>query len=472
MKSSLLTIARAELRLHWRRRSTWLLFVLFVVLLFAAGGLNATRQTRERDQQAAYQQLVRAQWESQPERHPHRVAHYGTFAFKPPGPLAAIDPGVDSFAGRVLYLEAHRQNATNFAAAGELSSAFRLGELSLAFVLQLVLPLIVIVLGHRAWVDEAESGRARLLLGQGVAPRALVIGKLFGLVCAVAPFVLVGGLACIAAVLIDGGLAPAMPRLAVTGVALGLHTLAWLGLTVWVSARVRTAARACAVLVSLWVFGCIVLPRASAAFASAWHPLPDKTSFAAAVTEDARRHGDSHDAHDPLFAKLREETLARHGVEKAEDLPVNYRAIVMARGEELTAETFARHFDVLAGLMETQGRVVGHTAWLAPVLAVRTVSAAAAGTDLRAQLQFQRAAEAYRFAFVQQLNELHRDKVPYQQNSDTKLSPDHWLGFADFELAPSSLREALGDTASAWLVLIAWAVVPLLALSMKEGSIA
>lgn len=466
--NTLLVMARAETRLHWRRRSTWLLLGLFTVLLVAAGSLNAVRQARERDQQAAYQQLVRAQWEGQPERHPHRVAHYGTFAFKPPGPLAAIDPGVDSFAGRALYLEAHRQNATNFAEAGEMSSAFRLGELSLAFVLQLVLPLIVIVLGHRVWVDELETGRARMLLGQGVAPRALVFGKLLGLACAVAPFVLLGGAACTAAMWIDGGLAPALPRLTVTGGALGLHTLVWLGLTVGVSLRARSAARACAVLVSLWVFGGIVLPRATGALASAWYPLPDKTSFAAAVTEDARRHGDSHDPHDPLFAKLREETLARHGVGRVEDLPVNYGAIVMARGEELTAETFARHFDSLAARMEAQGRVGGFTAWLAPVLAVRGISAAAAGTDLRAQLQFQRAAEAYRFAFVQQLNALHRDKIRFDGDKDQKLAPEHWQAFADFRFTPIPLAESMRGTGAAWLALVAWASGSLLALARTK----
>ena len=192
MNFPVLTIARAEARLHLRRRAFRLLFGLFVGLLLVAAVLNHTRQTRDRDRQAAYQDLVRAQWEGQPDRHPHRVAHYGTFAFKAPGPLAALDPGVDAYAGRIQFLEAHRQNAANFAEATELSSAFRLGELTPAFVLQAVLPLMLVVLGFQCLVNERESGRLRLLASSGISFRTLAFGKALGLAAVATPFLLAG----------------------------------------------------------------------------------------------------------------------------------------------------------------------------------------------------------------------------------------------------------------------------------------
>ena len=80
-------IARAEWRLILRRRSYAWLMAGFALLLAFAAVLGGQRQRREAAQQRDYQRLVRAQWESQPDRHPHRVAHYGTFAFKPVGPL-------------------------------------------------------------------------------------------------------------------------------------------------------------------------------------------------------------------------------------------------------------------------------------------------------------------------------------------------------------------------------------------------
>jgi ABC-2 type transport system permease protein len=473
--SLLLTIARAELRLHLRRRGYWLLFGLFAALVIVAAVLNGVRQQRERARQTELQRLVRAQGEGQPERHPHRVAHYGTFAFKPPGPLAAFDPGVDSYAGRSLYLEAHRQNAANFAEAGELSSAFRLGELSLAFVLQLVLPLVVVALGHRAFAGDAESGLLRLLLAQGVWPRTLAFGKLAGLAAALLPFFAVAAVATLGVLATDPAFRAdpaAVLRLVAVVAALALHTVAWLGLTLWVSARARTSAAACAWLVTGWIAAALVVPRAAAAVASALHPLPDKSSFAAAVAEEVRRQGDSHNPDDPHFARFRAETLARHGVAKIEDLPFNYGAHVMARGEELSAAAFARHFDGLADLQFAQAAVLARAAWLAPTLAVRTLTAAAAGTDLRAQLDFQRAAERYRYSFVQHLNELHRDKIAYRGDRDQKLASDHWRRMPDFAPPELPFAAALSGTVPAWAVLLAWAALPLLLLARLRALVA
>jgi ABC-2 type transport system permease protein len=465
------TIARAELRLHLRRRGFWLLLGLFAALVVAAGSLNRVRQVRERAEQQTFQQLVRAQWEGQPDRHPHRVSHYGTFAFKPPGPLAAFDPGVESFAGRVQYLEAHRQNAANFPAAGELSSAFRLGELSLAFVLQTVLPLIVIVLGCRTFVDEIESGRFRLLAGQGVSARTVALGKLLGLAAATAPFLLLGlGAALLAAVTDPAfrGDPDALARATLIAAALSLHTGAWLSLTVWISARARTAARACAALVSLWLLGSVLVPRLAAVVADARHPLPDKSSFTAAVAAATKQHGDSHDPNDPHFARFRAETLARYGVARVEDLPVNYSAVVMARGEELSAETFAEHFAALGATMEAQAALLDRAALVAPFLAVRALSSAAAGTDLRAQLQFQREAETYRYGFVQRLNELHRDEIRRENDKDQKIAAERWKQFPDFRARSLPLRAALAGTGLAWLALLLWAALPLAALARRK----
>ena len=466
-------IVRAELRLHLRRPAWWLLFGLFTALVVAAAALNGQRQHRERGQQAALQQLVRAQWEGQPERHPHRVAHYGTFAFKPPGALAALDPGVDSYAGRSLYLEAHRQNAANFPEAGDLSAAFRLGELSLAFVLRLALPLVIIALGCRCWADDAESGRLRLLLAQGVAPRALTLGKLLGLAAAIVPHLTIAGLAALVLVVPSAGPATLFDlaaRFGVLGTAVALHTGLWLGLTVWVSRRARSTAAACGALVALWVVGAVVAPRAAGALAAARHPLPDKSTFAAAVAGEVRQHGDSHNPNDPHFAKFRADTLARYGVAQVQDLPVNYGAIVMAHGEQLSAEAFARHFATLAARMEAQAGIVERFAFAAPTLALRAISSAAAGTNLGAQLAFQREAEAYRYTFIQHLNELHRDKIKAVGDRDQKLAPEHWRAMPDFAPRPTGWRHALAGTGPAWLALVLWAALPLVALARPRAA--
>ena len=452
-------IVRAEFALLVRRRSYGVLLALFALLLALAAILGAVRQNRERAQQTEYQALVRAQWTGQPDRHPHRVAHYGTFAFKPVGPLAAYDPGVESFAGRIQYLEAHRQNAANFAEAGALSAAFRLGELSPAFIVQLLLPLLVIVLGHRLVAEDRESGRLRLLLAQGVSGRTLVLGKTLGLLAACAPFLALAALATLPVLS-----AAALPRLALIALAAALHTAGWIALTLWLSTRLPTAPRALGVLVACWIAQGIVIPRAAAALAAAAYPLPSSTAFNARLAADTRELGDSHNPNDPTFNQLRADTLARYGVTRVEDLPVNFGAIVMARSEELSAAVFARHYDALAGLMQRQETLVHSAALVAPGLGLRAISAAAAGTDLGAQLKFHRDAEAHRYAFVQKLNQLHRDEIRFAGDRDQRLGSATWSAFPDFHAQPPALRDALRDSGLAWLALFLWAAAPLTAL--------
>lgn len=462
----LVTIAAAESRLLLRRGSTWLLFALFAALVLTAGWLGREREKRERAQQADYQQLVRQQWENQPGRHPHRVSHYGTFAFKPRGPVAAFDPGVESYAGRVQYLEAHRQNAANFPEAAALSSAFRLGELSPAFVWQLVLPLVIIALGYRLHAGEVESGRLRMLLAHGVPPQALVLGKLAGLTAAFLPFMVFG--AFIGALMLnapDSSESQFSSRLAVIAGALMLHAMVWATLTLWISIRARTEGQAFAVLLSLWLAFGVVIPRAAAAAAASIHPLPGKSDFNAAIDEEMHRLGDPHQSDGTMFAALKAETLAKYGVNKVEDLPVNYSAIVMARGEELSAETFTRHFTALERRLEAQIAFVQRAVWFDPVLAWRTLSTAASGTDFRAQLKFQRDAEAFRYDFVQHLNGLHRDKIKSPSDGDQRIAAEHWRQFADFRTTPLPLDQGLSGTAACWFSLGLWALLPLVALA-------
>jgi ABC-2 type transport system permease protein len=455
---ALIEIARIEGRRLMRRRSYAVLLGLFAVLVVTAAALSAERQGRERKQRAGYQEQVRAQWESQPDRHPHRVAHYGTFAFKPVGPLAAFDPGVESFSGRIQFLEAHRQNAANFSEAGALSSAFRLGELSLSFLLQVCLPLILIVLGHRVFSGETESGRLRLLLAQGARVGPLLGGKAAGLALASLPFLAVIAVATVAVSGQTGS--PAWDRLAALTLAGGLYLAAWIGLTLWTSARARTSNQALALLVGVWVACCVILPRATAAFATAAHPAPSKSQFTEDVAAEIHRLGDTHNASDQTFDSLRDRILRDYGVTRVEDLPVNYGALVMTEGESLSAEVFNRHYGRLDETYRRQNRVLALSALLNPSAGFRVISAAISGTDYEAQSRFLREAEAYRYSFVQELNALHRDKIRYVNDRDQRLEADHWDVFPDFKPTQPSLAESLLASALGWAGLALWALVP------------
>ena len=64
--------------------------------------------------QQQYQQLIRKSWEDNPDKHPHRMAHFGSFALRIKHPLSVFDYGLDNYAGNAVYLEAHKQNTVNY----------------------------------------------------------------------------------------------------------------------------------------------------------------------------------------------------------------------------------------------------------------------------------------------------------------------------------------------------------------------
>jgi len=90
--------------------------LLNVLALFAL----VTAYSQLREQQASvndYRQEVRERWEANPDKHPHRMAHYGYVAFREQHPLSFFDRGLDSYVGNAVFLEAHRQNTVNFSTA-------------------------------------------------------------------------------------------------------------------------------------------------------------------------------------------------------------------------------------------------------------------------------------------------------------------------------------------------------------------
>ena len=111
---------------------------------------------------------------SQPDRHPHRMVHYGHYVFRAPPPLALFDPGVDAVTGQSLFLEGHRQNSAMFADARAEARTGGFGTLSPAKIYHLFLPLLIIALGHAVILRERETRTLGPLLSQGVSGPCLL----------------------------------------------------------------------------------------------------------------------------------------------------------------------------------------------------------------------------------------------------------------------------------------------------------
>lgn len=438
--SSVARIAREELRAMWRQRVTLVALILGLLLAATATLVGYEHRRSVEGDRERYQSAADAQWHAQPDRHPHRVVHYGHYVFRPLTPLAFFDSGIDAFTGHMLYLEGHRQNTANFSDARQSSVLLRFGLPTPAFVLQTLLPLLIVFLAFGCISRERERGSLRLLLAQGVSPARILCGKLAGH-AALALLIASPALLALAAVAV---LAPGQrieALLMMTGYA--LYLLLWAAIAVCMSGAVSRARDALLCLLALWAAVVIVLPRLLPDLASARIELPTRIEIDVAIHKALAQIGDSHDPNDPYFSGYRQKILAQYGVQKIEDLPVNYGGLLLKEGERLTSELFDRHTRELFRMQEAQSRFVDAFAVASPFLALRRLSMSLAGTDRQTHERFLIEAEKYRFNLIQALNELHARHVRFENDRDQRISQTHWQSLPRFSFPPRDTAEAV-----------------------------
>ncbi len=468
-------IARDELRLLRRNRVAVIATMLLVLLTLVAVATSWAHQRGIADLRGRQQHGAETAFKAQPDRHPHRVVHYGTFIFRPLGPLAAFDPGVDAFTGNSMFLEGHRQNSANFGDVRQSSLLVRFGQLTPAFVLQIVAPLLLIFLGYGALARERERGTLRLLMLQGVSRRSLVGGKLLalGTVALVAGLPAMIGFVAIARQ--PGALA--LPML-ITAVGYLAYLTWWTVVILLVSATVRRSRDALLALVALWAVTTVLLPRVVPDVARAAVPLRNRLQTDVAIARDLRQMGDSHNPADPYFATFKQSVLDRYGVDRVEDLPVNYKGVVGMEGERLTSSLFARYTGESYAAQDRQIALVDAAGILSPTIAVRALSMAAAGTDFAGHRRFLDQAEAYRYALVQRLNRMQAEDVSYADDiaedagadRRKRMSATNWSAIPDFSFARASGSDLTRGALPGLAIVLGWlaAAAMMLALATRR----
>ncbi len=411
-----------------------------------------------------YQQEVRERWESNPDKHPHRMAHYGYVAFRQPYPLSFFDRGVDSYTGNAVFLEAHRQNTVNFSTASFSTGLLQFGELSGALLLQVLLPLLVFFWGFSVVAGEREDGMLRLVFAQGATWPEVIIGKAVGLFCAALTVLLP---ALLLTVVLLGftlsleQLPAALTRYALLLLSYGLYILIVSLLTVWISAVSKTAKVALLRLIGCWLLFVLVLPKVSQVAGQVLIPSPSKVAFDRAVQDDLLKQGDSHNPDDPYFQGLKDSVLSAYQVASTKELPFNYAGFVMREGEKLSTETFRRHQRKLLARYDRQQSMVRWTGFINPYVALKYISMALAGTNFHSYRGFTEYAEEYRYHLAQTMNNLQIEhignNVKTSADKSAVLDRSHWQEFDEFKEPPKSLGKALRAEGASWLALFLWA---------------
>jgi ABC-2 type transport system permease protein len=445
---------RQDPRLRW---SLMIVYALFAVALFT--GYRYYSQTHRQHTEA--QQASYEQWLDQGQKNPHSAAHYGFYAYKPVPLLSVIDKGMDDYLGNAVWMEAHKQNEVRERAAQDAVDLGRFGTLTVGFLWQYILPLVIILLTFNAVSKERESGTLRMLLATETSPRQLVLGKAWAVLQAVwLLFFLPMFAVSAAAMLAAGGGEAFVQNLPGLGLAFVFYTifLALLtGIGVWVSAQVRQSGLALVALLGFWAFGAFFVPRIGSSFAKAAHPTPSAFAFSQQVEYEKSNGIDGHNPSDKFYKELEAKTLQEYGVDSLSQLPVSFAAISLQASENRDWVIFDKNYGALFDTFQRQNRFMDAFNALSPVLAMRNLSRALAGTDVDKHVDFTRHAEGFRRMMQQTLNGEMKTKAAgkdYDYMADETL----WKKIPPFTYRPPGVGAVLKNQ---WLnlsVLLVWTV--------------
>jgi len=440
-----LRIAREQWRGLFRDKVAVFGLALLTLLTLIAALTAYEHQRHANAQRAHYQAQADEEFVNQPDRHPHRMAHFGHFLFRPLNPLAAFDPGIDPYTGHTLYLEAHRQNSANFGDVRQSSLLLRFGQLTPAFVLQVLAPLLLVFVGHALLARERESGTLRVLLAQGISTGQLLAGKLLAL----SGFAVLSGLPAALALLwlLSSGMVDEL-RISVLLLGYALWLAIWAFLVTLVSAWCARGRDALLALLAVWAIFVILLPRAVPDMAATIVNLPTRFETDIQVNRDFKALGDPHNPDDPAFSAFRDRVLAQYGVDTIEELPVNFKGLLGMEGESQSSALFNRYALAALERQLQQNHMIDQAAFLSPILGLRRLSMVTSRTDLVHFSEFLQQGEAYRYDLVQGLNRLQAEAMTLEedQGSTAHISHEHWQQFPRFAYSPPPFFDNIDTT--------------------------
>lgn len=473
--SSILTVTLDEWRYWFRSKLAVSVLIIGLLLTLSSVIVTSVNMTALTHERQAMQNTSEETFMEQPDRHPHRMVHYGHYAFRTPTPLSILDPGVDAFTGNSIFLEGHRQNSAMFAEQKQSTGLTSMGNLSPAFIVQVLAPLMLILIGYSTITREKETQTLTFLLAQGTSVYTLLLGKGLALILVV--------LLILLPLFIAGTLAMFMGEspmvVAYFLISYSLYLIMWALIVLLLSTLASKNSASFTSLSFIWILICIAMPRIASTTASVAAPVAGKLETDFSVIAKLRKLGDGHNASDPAFTQLKQSLLKQYNVETVAELPINFRGAVASVSEAKLSKVL-NHFAeerMLQELEQTQiARLFG---WLSPQIAIRSLSMISAGTSIETHHRFMRESEILRFNFVQSLNTAQTEKLSYiddinRNNGEeawakARVSAENWQMIKGFKFTTDTASLRISRSISAFIQLFLWTALLLLLLHFASS---
>jgi ABC-2 type transport system permease protein len=453
-------IARREISERWRDgRLLWSAVSLIglLVIAFAFGWHTYALRSHQR---AAIQDSERARWLAQRYRSPHVAAGQGVYVFRPEPLLASLEPGVDSFVGIASHAEEAQHFFTWKPAEDELV-AHRFGAVSVAGVLQFVVPLLIVVLLYSTFTKDRETGILRLTMSLGVTRRQYVMGKLLGGLAPVLVLVPLFLAIAIAVRLMAGGDAftEAVPALVSMGVSYLLLFATFTAVSLAVSATAKSSRTALLFLLLCWCVNGFIVPHIAVALQARFSPTPTAADVLDAIHVAAMAERNSDDS-----AEIEAELLRTYHAPDLAHLPVSPVGLHRLREAERSEPVSNAAFDTVYDSYLRHDRWMQWMSLASPTLATQSISLALAGTGPGGFVDLARAVEAYRHSLNLTMNlDIYENCPPtipgYRLADDYHRGIEVWSQVPAFSYTPVDLTPRLRRERVAWCLSAFWSIV-------------
>ena len=444
-------LAKQELKQILRGKIHRSLIVSIWGLIAIAGWIGGVRVAELRQTHIGVTALERRAWEEQPDRHPHRAAHFGQFAFRSPGVLEVIESGVLPFTGSAIYIEPHVRNEPVLPPALSLPPPTRLGYFQINTIFNLFIPLLMIFLVVPRLPFERNAGILRILESQGISTREILLGKTLGtwlatLIAFILPFLILGS-----SVLLvwDSG---SLPHFGIYLIQTSLYLLCWSAVLVTLSSHFRTEQAAIGAALGGFILQAMLIPKVVPTLAETLLPEMGTGEFRQRLYTELAKSPNGHRPGGPEFEALKQELLKQHRVATVEELPFNYEGLIMQKAEEHSTKVFRTAFDQQWDLFGRQEALALILSAASPTGVQRTLSMHFARSHSVHQKDFETQVEDHRSRINRDLNDL-LTRLPYQDRKTKKLPTLTWAGIPSFNFSPMGIGETLGNAAPAFLML-------------------
>jgi ABC-2 type transport system permease protein len=460
MKTVFFHTIQTALRQKYLQVLSVVLLVLFTLVAFnSVVAYKAKQQSFEKAIQT-----VRKAWLNQGPQNPHSSAHYGHYIFQPVTAMHFLDNGIRSFAGSILRLEAHAQNEAAFSPAEDKTELSRFGDMTFAWMLQVLMPLFIILLCFNAVNADRENQNLKLVVAQGISINKYLWGKLLALYSIVLSLSAAGLLIQLAAYafLADGTAKLSFSDVTVWLLLYAVYLLIMTGVSVLVSAWVKQAKSSLLLQLATWVLLMLVLPKITASTGANLFPLEHKAVFTKALKEDREKGIDGHNPEDERSKKFMDSVITHYKIDTAKvkdvnaALPVNVDGLVMQADEEYANLVYDKHFTRIRKTITNQNSISKYVSLVNPYLAIRNASMSVSGSDFNSHLNLLAEAEVYRRYLIKTLN----DKMAYGGSKtgdwDWKVDPKYWETIKDFTYPATTLQQSLAACTAELIALGLW----------------